>query len=789
MSLNRGGFSAEYRSPNSLRIEWGHAHLSSSFTSSQLQPLAGERASTTVDEALHSSLCRKVVRTAHHSRYFDATLTKLAPEDILARARANVEIERPAVPSAGAQAVQRAVAKLTQGETGSSLSRLSSAAKQVEVEASLNELESEISGQRDKDDSLHAIDALFGDINTSAKSRGENPLDALEVELKKGPTHRQLREVEALIEEVDMAATPNTRRKNQIARKTAKDEAQKKKAVDAELPAGNRLELTQEALSRTSKAKQLSEETFEKETRRLAKAEEARAAEGTSRVEQEQQELVRAADEAERAVEEASRSQFVSNTNAVVEVPTMSITPYEEDSRVVRAQAEARDRALKEAALAEEQRNLRELKAAQMEALARQREVEEREAAEQRAELELIERAKEEEERVRIEKERAALAEQLKAQEAKLAVLQAEQERNALANVEAARRAEVAEKERRKHELEALQKQSVAASVLSFPDDAAFTPIATSKGVGKDLETPLTLAIKDEMNLDAMLGQLDFDLDVPRDNASVAAPTNTNLASVAKADLSRNSAAVRDLDNLDDLMAGMDGFSFDTSSIAASTVAAPKASSGLDNSRTGGLKINEPVRSEELDVEAALGSMDFNAVTNTSGSEDKHRPPHHDFSVVVPHNTAVEVVEASTVITGRVAPAGPTHNAFDDFKLDTIDTSGAAISASLLHVEVNLDAIGASPAKAAEAVAKVEAEKKASEDAEKDRVAAVAAANKEVAKPKEAEVIQDDKSKAGFGDKKAMFESGQQAPQQQQPAKNDAKRSKNKKKTANKKKK
>jgi hypothetical protein len=374
------------------------------------------------------------------------------------------------------------------------------------------------------------------------------------------------------------------------------------------------------------------------------------------------------------------------------------------------------------------------------------------------------------------------IAQQLKAQEAKLAALQEEAEREAQAKIRAAQ----TEAQQRKQALESLQKQAASSvPVVAIPEEAAFTPIAASKGgLGNDLETPLTLAVKDEMNLDAMLGELNFDLDVPRDNASFSQPTNKHLAvaSSTPANLSRNSAAVRELDGLDDMMTGMDAFTFDTSSAGA---AAPAAKATLNDSRTGGLKINDPVRSEDLDVEAALGSMDFSSVAKDGSSSGHHAPVSRDFSVVVPHNTAAEVTAAaaaSNPVNHPVAPASTVAiNAFDDFKIDTIDTSGTTISSSDLNVDVNLAAIGASPAS------------KTTEPVQQPKPAAQAEAPPKAAEPaakveaprKEAEVIQDEKSKAGFGDKKAMFESKQQpvaeAPKPGKNAKKNKKKNKNKK--------
>ncbi len=63
-ALNRGGFSAEYRSDRTLRVEWGHAVLSQAFSAEQLRP-AGNAG---VEEAAHSSLCRKVPRPVRASK-------------------------------------------------------------------------------------------------------------------------------------------------------------------------------------------------------------------------------------------------------------------------------------------------------------------------------------------------------------------------------------------------------------------------------------------------------------------------------------------------------------------------------------------------------------------------------------------------------------------------------------------------------------------------------------------------------------------------------------------------
>ncbi len=591
-----------------------------------------------------------------------------------------------------------------------------------------------------------------------------------------------------------MAATPNTRRKNQQNRKNLLAAKARRRfffffenanrllsiqaaqgaaaSRSAEEPQNARLELSSDVAARSSRAQVLADETFDKEARRLAKAEENRP-KPEERVEAERQALLQVAEEAERLAEESTRSvATTSNASPAPEVPASEAPAPAVDERAMRAAAERRDRELKEAALAEERRNLAELKAAQMEALARQRELEEREAADLRAELDLKVRLffpfffsilQKERERQRVEaerqaKEREAQAEQLRRQEEQF---QAEQ-RDQLAKVEAAKRAQQAELQRQKEALEQLQRQAgVVAPVVSVPDDIAFTPIAPGKsGAASALDTPATLQIKEDLNIEAMLGQLDLDLDVTR---PAAPPANKHLqpAAAAGVSMSRDSTA-RELEGLDNLMAGVDAFSFDTT--IAATPAKPADSRPLNDSRTGGLTIRDPVKTEEPDVEAALGSVDFDRVTGFNTSSPQH-PMRHEFSTVVAHDTAREVVDAAKAPAAVPAPAtsvpAPAANAFDDFKLDTLDVTGTHISASQLDVHVNLDAIGASPAKAAAeeqraAAAKQAAEQKAAEDKRAAEAAKTAAAAP--APEKKAEVIQDDKSKAGFGDKKAMFD-------------------------------
>jgi hypothetical protein len=192
-------------------------------------------------------------------------------------------------------------------------------------------------------------------------------------------------------------------------------------------------------------------------------------------------------------------------------------------------------------------------------------------------------------------KEREAQSEQLKRQEEQL---QAEQ-RDQLAKIEAAKKAQMLESARQKEALEKMQKQAAAtvARVATVPDDVAFTPIAAGKGGGGfhggALDTPATLQIKDDLNIEAMLGQLDLDLDMSKDSRKPIA--NKNLQ-VANSTMSRDSTA-RELEGLDNLMAGMDAFSFDTS--VASTPAKQHGDSAakvLNDSRTGGLTIRDPVK-------------------------------------------------------------------------------------------------------------------------------------------------------------------------------------------------
>ncbi len=758
-ALNRSGFSAEYRSDRALRVEWGHSLMQQPHTAASLRPHNNEG----VEEAARSALCRKVARPPRASKYYDPSLTVLTPEAVLERARLAAESAPVAQQSDGAAAVQRAVAKLTQGETGLKLSRLSTAAREVETESSLTVLENEIEAQRTVDDSRHSIDSLFGEINSAAKSKGDDPLAALEAELAKGPTDRRVREVEALIEEVDMAATPNTRRKNQERRKqtlmakaTAGAAAANRSGTEAE-PAANRPELTTEVLQRTSRARQQADETFEKEARRLAKTEADRPSD-EARVEAERAALVKAAEEAERLADESSRS-VASNSNAsFADEASHNHQPHHQavDERAARAQAEARDRELREAALAEERRNLAELKASQMEALAKQRAAEEREAAELRAELELTERAQVALQEERFHKEREAAAAQMREQEAKL---MAEQERDQIAKVEAARKAQQAEQQRQREALEQLQRQAaVVAPVVSVPDDVAFTPIAANKGgAASALDTPMSLQIKDDLNIEAMLGQLDLDLGAP----SEPALANKRLAVAAGNTTMTRDSTARELEGLDAMMAGMDAFSFDTS-VAATPVRLAAAS--LGGSRTGGLNIREPVKTEELDVEAALGAMDFERVAQTGASSSPHQPLQHNFSTVHAHDTAKEVVQATHQQAPHPTAAvsqTPARNAFDDFTLDTLDTTGTSLSAASLNFKVDLDAIGASPAKAAEEVkaadARVAAETHAADVAKQQHQQKQQATSTE----HKAEVIQDDKSKAGFGDKKALFEAAQ----------------------------
>jgi hypothetical protein len=100
--------------------------------------------------------------------------------------------------------------------------------------------------------------------------------------------------------------------------------------------------------ARTSRAQKQAEETFEKESRRMAKAEENRPSDD-QRVEAERISLLRAAEDAERMAEESTRSISNNSTEVpeVPEVPAVVVAAAAVDPRVERAAAERRDRELK----------------------------------------------------------------------------------------------------------------------------------------------------------------------------------------------------------------------------------------------------------------------------------------------------------------------------------------------------------------------------------------------------------------------------------------------------------
>jgi hypothetical protein len=118
---------------------------------------------------------------------------------------------------------------LRQGGAMEKLRRVSESALQgVETEAALTPLHDVVQGQRVTDDSLHDINELFKEISKESKSPAPSALVDLEKvrehspppmlpqahrrgkELSRGSAEDTLRELEALADEVDMAATPTT---------------------------------------------------------------------------------------------------------------------------------------------------------------------------------------------------------------------------------------------------------------------------------------------------------------------------------------------------------------------------------------------------------------------------------------------------------------------------------------------------------------------------------------------------------------------------------------------------
>ncbi len=322
----------------------------------------------------------------------------------------------------------KAIARLQTAGTMDKLNQMSrNSVRDAEAQAALSALEDVVDGQRANDDSLHEISSLLKEINTESKATAADPFAELDKvsafslvwlrlprcrdrdrrckELARGPVDRRLREVEALIDEVDMAATPNTRRKNLEARMARKGGAAERAAPAAVttsegtvpsqvgqpslvLIAGQLDVGLQDAHVKTLAAKQMAEQTFEKEQRRLERESERRRAEAEQRAEEERMALVRAAEAAEREAEaaaaatatarQAQQAAQAAQLEAAAEAER-SRQRADAEQRERRLQAEQRDRQLREAAAAAEaaQAALKEQQRRQAEA--------ERLAAEQKA--------------------------------------------------------------------------------------------------------------------------------------------------------------------------------------------------------------------------------------------------------------------------------------------------------------------------------------------------------------------------------------------------------------------
>ncbi len=553
--LKAAGFRARYgrslaAGASLLRVEWGRNAASTPLTVADL----ASSDPNTVAQLRSSGLCRKVPRSLKASKFYDPSLTVLTPEAVLERARDNTVAPVVAITSVGDKAVER----LRQQGTVERLNRLSQAAKDVETESALSSLDTVIASQRKQDDSLHDINSLLTEINKTSKDGGTDPLAALEKEISKGPVHRQLREVEALIDEVDMAATPNTRRKNAAARKAVKDASDSAAARSTAVTTETR-EPSVELEARARAAKAQADAIFAKETKRMEQEAETSRQAAEAAAEAERQALIRQVEAAEAETEKVEASAPLKAAGAVTPSAAAVEQSQLKDERALRAEAEAADRRLHEAArLAEkatEEARERERREAEAARLAE----EERAAAELRAELDLKGR----------EAEALTRAAELKHQEqvartSKRIEAPAEVDERA---VEAAKKEAEAALAKQKAATESARATvAAAAPKINGPivsDDALmFTPISVKSGGGggaNALDTPATVfgagGVKDELNIDSLLGSLDLDLDTTHTRG--APVNNKNLKTPAASTLPRDSGVSRELEGLDEMMAGI----------------------------------------------------------------------------------------------------------------------------------------------------------------------------------------------------------------------------------------
>jgi hypothetical protein len=531
-----------------------------------------------------------------------------------------------------------------------------------------------------------------------------------------------------MIDEVDMAATPNTRRKNMEARLARKGvaagsaERMVPPVAEGTVPSQvcsvlrvswclTLMFLLQDAHVKSLAAKQMAEQTFEKEQRRLEREAEQKRADAERRAEEERLALVQAAEAAERETEAAAlaKAQHRREHQAAEEAAAQAERhrqQAEAEERERRLQAEQNDRKLREAAAAAEaaREALKEEDRRRAEA---KRLADEQRAAEVvplcsllllcgsnpcicacqelRAEIELQQREDERRQREAEEQYQARLAAQAKPQPV------AEPDIDH-AQIEAAKQAA----EQRRKQAEELQAAAKAAQVpLISNSDVLFTPIAPKSGSATQntLETPATglLEVKEDLDIDSLLGGLDMDLSLaPASGAAAPAkPVNKNLSVAAAPALGRDSTLRNELAdlNMDDIMAGMSTITAD-----AAPATAPASVTSPPPANTGGLRLAESVtKAEDMDVDAALGALDFGSMAPGGGTSKPST------STTAPATTSAKpAVSAPTAAAPTATSAA--SNVFDDFKVDLLDTTGTSVDTSSVSA-LDITSVVASPTK------------------------------------------------------------------------------------------
>ena len=781
------------------------------------------------------------------SRYYDPALTVLTPEAVLSQAKLNASA-KPAEEKASA--LSKGLLKLTSQESTQKLSRLSSAAQAVEVETELDVLEQEIEQERRREETQREVNTLFDEIKDSSHTQGEDPLAALEREIADGPTDRRVREVQALIDDVDMAATPNTRRKKlESRRKREEAAAAANRANTEEEEEGegkNGMDATLAA--KTAPALKLVEETFKRESRRMEKEEQTRSAQAEDESEKQVEELIRAADEAEREAEESTKTRFVANVSmkdlarAAEEEKAQKAEKERQDreASLRRAEAEAKDRALKQAAAEEERKNREEREARKQEEARRKMEEEERKDREMRAEMELKARQEEldRQAKEKAEEDRLNALMAQKAEEMERKTKTSEDE-DLLSRMEAAKARQIKEKEdMQKALLEASEFQQ-SVTVMNVDEMPSFTPITTKQtGPMETLDTPMVpdsmlnldtpdtvkveqpkeFDFKDDFNVESLLSDIEhFNLDttLPGESNDNKAPANRALEGVASSEQSnmRASQVAKELEGLDDLVSDLSSFSIDANDFKGFEDKVQTVDSATDD-RDGGLRIEKRNADEDIDVDAAMANLSFDDSSSGAAPVKSYAAvaaaakevPKKEFSTVTMHDTAKEVVDAThKTATTTAASSSSSSNAFDDFKLDLLDTQGTKVDTNVdvdftslvgsAKEEAKAEVKKAEPVKAAVIETKKAAEEKRGEivydspGGAKDLKAKFDAQPEQKQEQKKvnvvdagAEVKNDEASSKGFGSKMAMFEQQSKGDTQPKTTTNKKKNRKKKKK-------